>query len=500
MKKLIKKIKNYHPPKFVIYLFLGLIIVFNFLFKKYLDNDLWFLLKHGEYVLNNGFPTIEPFSMHENLTFVMQQWLSSCFFYLTYHWLGEIGLGILVAIIFLLIIIIIQKIGLLLTNNKFYLASLITIITSLLLTNFMVTRPQIFSYLIILLLIYNLELYIKTKKIKYLYYLPILSILEINLHASMWLMLFLFILTYLIDAFNFKISFLKGEGYGNIHFLIVLILMFLGGFLNPYGFKNVTYLLGSYNILEINIYIGEMQPVLITDLTGKLVFITIFLVLLTYIFFKKGKLKTRYLCLLLGTLYLTLSHYKGYPWFLIGSLIPLNYYLKDYFKNYNFHKKYSFKFKTIVILEYLIIIIFLFLISYNNQNTSFLKNQLVKSVNYLNNNYSKDLTIYTNYNDGSYLLYNNYKVYLDPRAEVYLKAKNKKEDIFKEYYKLQNQELDVKKFLDKYQFTLLFLDKNDYLYTYLQENLTNYQEVYHDEYRFIYQRDDLNKEKYVKKN
>ena len=50
------------------------------LLTRNLDNDIWFLLTHGRYVMEHGFPMIEPFTIHEGFKFVMQQWLSAAIF------------------------------------------------------------------------------------------------------------------------------------------------------------------------------------------------------------------------------------------------------------------------------------------------------------------------------------------------------------------------------------------------------------------------------------
>ena len=49
-------------------------------FEWSLNNDLWFLLASGKYVLERGIPHIEPLTLHEGLSFVVQQWLTSVIF------------------------------------------------------------------------------------------------------------------------------------------------------------------------------------------------------------------------------------------------------------------------------------------------------------------------------------------------------------------------------------------------------------------------------------
>jgi hypothetical protein len=49
----------------VLYLF-SFIVPLCYL-QRFLDNDTWFLLNSGRYIQNNGFTTIEPFSIHQLL-------------------------------------------------------------------------------------------------------------------------------------------------------------------------------------------------------------------------------------------------------------------------------------------------------------------------------------------------------------------------------------------------------------------------------------------------
>ena len=88
MKKIVDYIKRYRPPKFMIYFIFLVPIVFSYIKNAKLDNDIWFLLNHGRYVFEHGIVYIEPFSIHNNLNFVMQQWLSSSIFWIIYKYFG----------------------------------------------------------------------------------------------------------------------------------------------------------------------------------------------------------------------------------------------------------------------------------------------------------------------------------------------------------------------------------------------------------------------------
>lgn len=87
--------------------------------------------------------------------------------------------------------------------------------------------------------------------------------------------------------------------------------------------------------------------------------------------------------------------------------------------------------------------------------------------------------MYTGYTDGAYAEYMGIHVYIDPRAEVFLKENNKKFDYFSEYITLQSGDIYYKDFLDKYIFTHILVSKKDILYTYLQRD-NDYVVVYED--------------------
>lgn len=486
--KIVTALKNYSnwtPPKILVFLTISLfVVIINLNFTR-LDNDFWFLINTGKHILNSGFPTIEPFTIHADLQFVVQQWLTDVIFYLIYSKFNIYGMFIFMSIMNILIAYLIYKTCLLLSNNKVKISIIMTILVDLIFSiSFVTTRPQLFDVLLLLTELYLLESYFKKDNKKYLLGLPVVSLLMINLHSSLWTMIFVFLLPYYAEI----VLKFKKEKNRLKQLISITIIMLLIGLLNPYGIESIKYLFTSYGIEVINNYVSEMLPITVTS--HLILFIYIFIVLISF-YYNKGNNKIRYFFLTLGTCYLGLSHYKGYLFFIIASVLPLSYNFKEVFKEQNEVKYDLGSYKKYLIMLFLIYSLgiyaaFFFTVDIKERA----KPYLYEVSDYLDENATKDIKLYTSYESGSYLEYRGYKCYIDPRAEVFLKANNKKEDILDEYYKLQTEDYDYEAFLTKYDFDYLVVTESDKLYNYMDK--TNYEMVYEKLTKTPFQKEKLN--------
>ena len=451
------------------------------------DNDLWFILATGRSILQNGISHFDTLSMHSDYYIVTQQWLTSIIYYLSVTKLGAAGFSIVVSLISIGGTITLYKYSKYLSKNA-TISSLLTLLyLYFFVKGFTTTRPQIITYLLLTLELFLTDKFIDTKNKKYLYALPILSILEINMHASMWFLQFCFIGVYLSEFIN------KKEIRNSL--IITLIIMFLAGFINPYGLDAILYVFNSYGISIINDNIMEMKPILISYMMGKLILLTLFLTLFVSSFYKKINL--RYLLLLGGTTYLALSHYKSSPYYGIAFVIAMSSLLKDvnlkevYLNivnkiKFNKIKNILTKISNIEIkylkLSFIAVIIILLMESYTVViSEARLDHPLELLVNKLESDAkNKDVTVYTDYGDGGYLEWREFKPYLDPRGDVFIKKTNKKFDLLDEAFNL-NTELKVMRFINKYKFDYLVvkIQKDKTLYNYLKNERS-------DEYQIIY--------------
>lgn len=476
MKEKLKNIRFPYFRRYSYYCFFVALIFLVLIVNLELNNDTWFLLNHGKYVFFHGFPYIEPFTIHTNFKFVMQQWASSLVFFLSYHYFGINSLLFFIIFIDMLIVFVIYKLCMLISDKNYKISILITFVIDsiLIITKFIVTRPQVFTYLFILLMFFCLEFYIKNKSKKILLFLPIISLLQINFHASMWWLLIVFMIPYLFDGYN--ISFFCKDLYSKFPIIVAIIFMFIFALINPYGVEALKYVFNSYGVSYINNYVAEMRPLNINDIMGKFIFIVVILIYLIYVLGSRKKIKVRYLLLLLGTTYMSFSSYKCFSYFTICSIFPLAFYLKEKLKPIKNLELYPINYK----LQFgsLIAVLLILLFSFGKSLDINYKNNLQSGIDYLLKNYErKKIILYVGYNQGGYTEFRGIKSYIDPRAEVFLKANNEKKDIFNEYYKLQDKKINYEKFLDDYNFSHVLVTKQDSFYSEISNN-ENYKLIY----------------------
>lgn len=462
-----------------------------FLITKAIDNDLWFLLNSGRYVLENGIPYIEPFTMHNNMSFVMQQWLSAIIFWLVYSNFGFFGFFSFLFIIYGVIIWITYRLCMRITDDNFTISYAITFFSTALVRFFITQRPHVFTLLIVALEIYCLESYIASGRRRYLLVLPVLSILEINLHAAMWPIMFVILVPYVIDSFKFRLLFIEGEGYPQKAFFICIAAMLIAGFVNPYGFEAMTYLVRYYGYSEISSYVAEMKPVDINSSLGKLIYGVMLLVVFVYCFYRKGVSRLRYILLSLGMTYLSLSSIRNFMFFGYCVIIPMSYYLKGVSVPVSLERpsRRIFVLRTGLIITLLVVTLFCGYSNYCDASADSEKPKSAAAIEFLlEYTHHQSVELYTGYNDGSYAEFMGLKPYLDPRAEVFVKQNNKNFDIMKEYAMMRTGQLYYKNVLDKYGFRYLLVDtKKDILYTYLPYD-ADYMVIYEDDRYHVYEK------------
>lgn len=469
-----KKITDFIKKNYLFCL-LGIPLIYILINLKAIDNDTWWLLNNGKYILHHGIFYIDPFSIHEGLHVVLQQWLFSLIIWIIYSW-GEIPLIIFMFIMAVIFEIIYYKLCYTVSKNK-TLSIFLTLVFMMLFKEFFTLRPQIFTYLSLIIDLLLLEKYALSDNKKYLYALPFISLIMINMHASMWIMQFLFIGTFIVNAMVNQDE--RKDKYRLKPLIIVAIIMFMVGFINPYGYKSVLYLLFSYGGSSSNLFILEMlKPTFATPFL-KCIIITIVLFMYLICFIKEYKIDIRHFFLLVGLFVFAFMYYKSMIYYCLVFPYIFAYGFRDVtFNIKEISKKWlklliSFS-KCILMISIIIAVAFFFRSTVKKYDYH---NDYEETFDYIIDNYDKDeVVLYANYNNGGYAEFRGIKPYIDARAEVYMKKFNKKADILEESFSLNEEYLE--KFIDKYHFTHFLIDDDDYLFKNYLSKSEEYELVY----------------------
>lgn len=435
----------------------------------YLNNDLWFLISSGRLVEKYGFITKEMLSFHNNFDIIIQQWPIALLFSFLYDTFGPVAVAIVVILTTYLIAFMLYKIFTLICKNH-ELAVVFTAILVNFMGIFITCRPYVFSILVILLFLYGIEGYINTNNKKFLWLLPASSVILVNIHASMWPMLFVVALPTLADMV--KLPFIKEKYYDFSHYdkkplFIALLSVVLLGFVNPYGWKAMTYVFGSYGIEEINKLVIEMKPLFANPIPWITIIFGVIecvLLILVRIFSRTKKFRLRYIYLLLGTGFMYLINRRNYIFFIVAAIFELAYCCNNYIKGKNLNEGNVIKKNFIQkIVTGLIIFIFITLgylgvynITVRNVEVSY-----NKIFEYLDTKEKDKIVLYTDYDKGGHAEFYGYHPYIDPRAEIFLEKNNHQEDVIKEYYNFCTGDIKYQNFIDKYDFTHIIVTKND---------------------------------------
>ncbi len=500
--KFIDKIKNIKINKWVLMLLVtAVIMVWWGLFSYWhIDNDSWFLLSHGRYVFEHGLPTIEPLTMHENLNFIMQQWLFCVCLYWAFVHLGKFFLFAFTIGFSFILLFFFYKMCMLVSNKNYIISFVMSfIMLFLLMTNkFIVTRPQTFTFLFLFLVVYVVELFRKKGNFKVLFWLPVLSVIMINFHASMWWFMYIFMLPFIAEGMYEKLILKKKNVYDYRWLIIIWLFMFLAGFINPYGVKAINYFVSSYSGLATDIIL-EMRPILIFNSMGieTILLLAIYVIVCMLHYSKYKEFKVSYFTMLFGCVVLSLMARKSFPYLAMFSVYPLAYYGKDLFRNNCMEKANIIPPK--IIGKLLVIVVLVSLIGLD----IYCGKQLIKNTSHyyieegvdklLEKYDPKTMKVYCNYDSGGYLEWRGIKPFIDTRAEVFYPQMNGGYNIFENYWTVQIGTGNVNEFLKLYDFTHLVVLYYDKLYAY--DEFDGYELFYEKEGGYkIYVKSDLNSE------
>ena len=456
------------------------------------SNDTFYLIKLGESIFKNGIDMLDHFSWIPNLTYTYPHWLYSIFLYIVYHNFSFLGLYIENMICFIALALSIYYVNLKLNKNNI-LALFTTIISIFSMNAFIVPRAQSMSIIAIFLSIYFINQLINTGKIKYSIYLALCSLIIANIHATIWIGFFVFFLPFFAEHLVFllnkkrkkkKFLFnnrLSVEKVNNVKMLFVTFLIcVVMGLFTP---TRICYTY-FFKTLEGNsqTFISEHLPLVI--IRYPIVFVIWFL-----LFFIQSKTKLREFLMISGIILMTFISSRHLLFFFTIGLLYCSFILKrdmDLNKERTFDilEKRIIKNKLFNIMTiFLLILLCYFQIDKNIKDGFINKNNYpVLAVDYIKENLDyENIRIINLYNDGSYLLFNNIKVFIDSRCDLYLKEFNSNVEVFDDYIKYRSADNDFYYdfLIEKYDAEYILLRKNNFNYFALKMD-NRYRELYSD--------------------
>jgi hypothetical protein len=514
---------------------------------KTFQNDTFFNISIGKYILENGIDMKEHFCwVDNNLDYGYSHWAFDIIVYLIYSAFDFKGIYISV-IIFTIIIALTLFYCLFKRNNSAIIAFFVTLISLYIIKDAFTARAQIVSFLCFIIEIYCIEKFIETNEKKYAIMIIIQSIIIANFHAATWPLTLVLFLPYIaselmnfisiknkykrklksinkkiqklpkdsqkIEEYNKKIQecemhisgedgeyanykVIRRKDYNIKNLIILLIIVLFTGLITPIHGTPYTYIINSM-FGESNFesgssmdYISEMQPIVPAY---NLAIVAFSILLIAFLTFVSTKIKTEHGFLVLGLIIMTITSGRYvYLLVLLGSYVicdlitqALNMLISD----------------DMVQLENILskkigIVTLLFLVSIfsiNNilkiKNDDFVDESLypVGAVNYILRELDyKNIRIFNSYNNGSYLMLNDIPVFIDSRLDVYCSEFNDT-DIFKDYIKLHTGEVYYEDIFQKYDFTHILLKKDEMINIYIQ-NDSNYNILYQDDDYVLYER------------
>ena len=459
-------------------------------------NDTFYLIKLGEHISKNGIDLLDHFSWIPNLNYTYPHWLYSVITYFIYNNWNYTGIYISNILVYITLILSIYFIVYKYNKDNF-LAFFVSCISILVLRVFIVARSQSISSILFLWEVYYINELINTGKKKYILYLIIDSLLIANIHGTTWIMFFILFMPFFVShiiyllinkkkmkfRFNDKISVEKIE---NIKLLLIAFgLSLLMGLFTPsricYTYIFRTMLGNSQN------YIQEHSPLVIIKTP-------IVIVILFLLYFVRGKIKLQDFFMLSGLFLMSFLSIRHLIFiFTIGFI-----YLASILKNetesngdYTFQilnrKIFGNKIASIIVVTISIIICGICLYFNNSKEFINKRDYPVDAVKFIKNNLPyQNMRIYNNYDIGSYLLFNDIKVFIDSRCDLYFKEFGNS-DIFQDQIDIVKR-FNYKEIFDKYNIQYALLYNNEQL-NHVMKRDSNFKPIYNDGYFSIYERE-----------
>ena len=513
-----------------------------------LQNDTFYTIKIGEHILQNGIDMKDPFSWHENLQYTYPHWLYDVVIYLVYSIGGQVGIYISTIVLSIALGLTMYLVNIKLTKNKLT-SFVLTIGAMYLLRNYIAARAQLATFILFILTVYFIEMFLETKKKRYVVGLIIIPIIIANVHLAVFPFYFVLYLPYIaeymiyilsnteiilvtakIDRLNKKILKttkeeeiqkikdeinrleekneknirkkekikanpykIKIRGNDNVKALIIIMIICLfTGLLTPLGTTPYTYLIKTMQGTTTH-NISEHLPLTLVNNLEFMCTLVLFIAILT---FTDTKIRLSDLFMLGGLIFLTFYTRRQFSMFTLICVIILNRLINALLDKYDPEgcKKAIKKMTTITgMIVTICLVLTISVIQYKpKMNDHFIDENSypVGAATYILENLDiKNIKLYNEYNYGSYLIFRGIPVFIDSRADLYAPEFNPGVEVFNDYINLSNVDIDnVEEKLDKYGITNMLMYKKSKLRKFVEQNTEKYNLLYEDDNFCLFER------------
>ena len=205
MKNFFKALENNKAKIFEI-IAITLILIFAFsITPKQLQNDIFYTIKIGNLIQQNGIDGVDHFSWHEGLPYTYPHWLYDVGMSLIYNFGGFNAIYISTCIFSCILGLCIYFVNSKISKNSF-LSFVVTIAVLYLIKDYITARAQLVTFILFILLIYNIEMFIQNKKAKNAVLLLLIQTLIANLHIAVWPFTFVLYLPYVAEYLITKLQ------------------------------------------------------------------------------------------------------------------------------------------------------------------------------------------------------------------------------------------------------------------------------------------------------
>jgi hypothetical protein len=458
--------------KRIVFILLTLIVVL-FIIKvspSFLQSDTLYDIKLGEQYFKHGMFTIDPYSIHAGLQYQTHHYLICILFYLITSIFSLKGLYFLEIILYGVIAFLFYKLNRKMIQNKF-IAYIFLIFELIAFYPFVSVRAWMFSSIIFLIELLCIQNYLSTNKKGYAIALATLPLLLINIHSGVIAVYFIILLTYMANIFKFKLWRITNDDKIKSKIKSFIYIFGIGALLtliNPYFVHGITYGFKTINNYLMNKYITEYQS---PDFTSPLdILILVYsLICVVALLMSKKKIKIHELLLIGGTIFMAMTGIRHFLLLIITSIVILPHVESAYERidksNWDIVKSLQKGYNPMnIILGGFYVVILVYLLTISRSNTLLPSKMYPISATTLIKDYlPSNARIFNKYEWGSYLMYNDIKVFVDTRCDLYTKEYNPKTEVLKDYAYVMDHQNDYKFIINKYKIDYFLLDTKSYL-------------------------------------